>query len=188
MGELADYLESEEIQSLRYTDADKGLRFANYFVDQIGMGIFLFLFGGAGVAIMIALGMDYSFIDEIDENSITTRLVDHLIGMIFGVIYYTFFEYLSKGKSLGKLLTKTRAITEDNARMDLRTCFIRSLCRIVPFEAFSFLANDRGWHDSWSKTRVIKDEGWVDFSEQENQTDQPQNPEERDIFSVNNNS
>ena len=34
---------------------------------------------------------------------------------------------------------------------------IRSLCRLIPFDAFSFLgAPDKGWHDSISKTYVVK--------------------------------
>jgi len=33
---------------------------------------------------------------------------------------------------------------------------IRSLCRFIPLEAFSFLFNDgSGWHDTISSTKVI---------------------------------
>ena len=32
---------------------------------------------------------------------------------------------------------------------------IRNISRLVPFEAFSFLIGNDGWHDSWSDTRVV---------------------------------
>jgi hypothetical protein len=37
------------------------------------------------------------------------------------------------------------------------TMVLRSLCRLIPFEPFSFLGSDaRGWHDSITKTRVVR--------------------------------
>jgi len=32
----------------------------------------------------------------------------------------------------------------------------RTLCRLIPFDALSFLFNDSvGWHDTLSKTRIV---------------------------------
>ena len=79
---------------------------------------------------------------------------------VFFTTYYIIMEYVFKGKTFGKLLTKTRAVTEYGERMDLGTIMVRSLCRLIPFEAFSFLGEEgtKGWHDTISKTKVIYDD------------------------------
>lgn len=41
---------------------------------------------------------------------------------------------------------------------DFKTVLIRSLCRNIPFEAFSFLnPGNSGWQDALSKTKVIEE-------------------------------
>ena len=60
-----------------------------------------------------------------------------------------------KGYTLGKLLTGTKAIRVDGLQMTFKDVVIRSLSRIVPFEVFSGLG-DKPWHDSWSRTMVVK--------------------------------
>jgi len=80
--------------------------------------------------------------------------------IVFGVFvyffYYIFTEYFT-GKTLGKLMTGTKVVLEDGSKPLFSTLFIRTLVRLIPFEAFSFLNKDvRGWHDKWSRTRVIK--------------------------------
>jgi len=71
-------------------------------------------------------------------------------------LYYSLLETFLKGKSIGKFVTQTRAVREDGSELDFRTALIRSLCRVVPFEPFSFLGDSNsGWHDNWSKTMVI---------------------------------
>ena len=83
--------------------------------------------------------------------------------MVVVVLYYTVMEYFFKGKTLGKFITKTRAVTLENERLDFQTTFIRSLCRVIPFETFSFIGEEsNGWHDSISKTKVIEDDGWYE--------------------------
>ena len=64
----------------------------------------------------------------------------------------------SLGKTVGKMLTKSTVVREDGGRITLGQAFGRSLCRLIPFDAFSFLGSTAvGWHDSISKTRVVKD-------------------------------
>ncbi len=42
--------------------------------------------------------------------------------------------------------------------MDFKTAFIRSLCRLISFEQFSYLGGGlNGWHDSLSNTQVVQD-------------------------------
>jgi hypothetical protein len=57
---------------------------------------------------------------------------------------------------LGKLITGTRAIREDGVELNFKDAFLRSLSRLVPFEPFSIWSGNGIWHDSWTKTMVIK--------------------------------
>ena len=158
--EVLDIKEIEVSQSGDFQDANKGKRFANYIIDQIGMMLVALVVGtGLGVISESTGNTEWIY----DEDPITSRLTDWGLGIIISLIYFIPFEYFTKGKTLGKLVTKTRAIHVNNERLDIGTTAVRTLCRLVPFEAFSYLGNsDRGWHDRWSKTRVIEDRNWED--------------------------
>ena len=80
--------------------------------------------------------------------------------MLFGVIsttmFYSILEYLLKGKTIGKFVTNTRAVTTENEVLDFKSVLIRSICRRIPFDSFSFLGDiPRGWHDKLSDTKVV---------------------------------
>lgn len=63
-----------------------------------------------------------------------------------------------KGRTIGKMITKTRTVTEDLKTPDFGVILTKSFCRVIPFEAFSFLGEKTtGWHDRFSKTRVIQE-------------------------------
>lgn len=54
------------------------------------------------------------------------------------------------------LLLKTKVINEAGEAPDFKEALLRSLCRLIPFDAFSFLGSDgRGWHDSITNTYVV---------------------------------
>jgi uncharacterized RDD family membrane protein YckC len=76
-----------------------------------------------------------------------------LVFIVF-IFYYTFFEGVF-GRTVGKIFTKTKVVSQDGSRAKFGQVFIRTLIRLIPFEAFSFLGKDPlGWHDRWSKTMV----------------------------------
>ncbi len=127
-------------------------RFANYLIDVIGMYIFIIILG----VIMYVLSDLVGSPSTGWLNDVGT-LMSYLITFLSGMIYYTLMEYFTGGRSLGKLITKTKVITLDGDRPDFRTVLIRSLCRHIPFDSLSFFGStDAGWHDSISKTRVVK--------------------------------
>ena len=73
----------------------------------------------------------------------------------FIFIYYFIFELIF-GVTLGKMITKTMVTDVFGNRPTFFSIFIRSLARLIPFEAFSFLSTTgRGWHDYFSGTYVI---------------------------------
>ena len=57
-----------------------------------------------------------------------------------------------------KFVTRTKVVTVDFGPPTLAHIFLRSVFRLIPFEAISFMeCNPVGWHDRFSNTRVIKD-------------------------------
>lgn len=69
--------------------------------------------------------------------------------------YYVFFESLW-GRTPGKWLTRTRVVTEDGYRPAFLQILWRSCIRFIPFDVLTFLSpHPAGWHDRWSRTRVI---------------------------------
>ena len=133
--------------------ATRGKRFANYILDTIGYYLFCILFG-----IALALLAPEGAVDNWADSDDT--IWDTLFGLAMYLGYYLLTEELLNGKSLGKFVTRTRAVREDGEPVTFQDVFLRSLSRLVPFEQFSFLGNSnyvRGWHDKWTKTIVVED-------------------------------
>lgn len=77
-----------------------------------------------------------------------------LYGMFFS--YYLLFETFA-GRTVGKMFTNTRVITDGGQRASFVHVLKRSLARLIPFEPISCLAAPKayGWHDRLSKTVVV---------------------------------
>ena len=124
-------------------------RFVNYLLDFIFIMICNVL---VGVILGIALALlapDALTIFDDDDNLIFNFIS---FGVFFS--YYAVLEGLA-GRTIGKVITKTIVVTEDGKKPEFSTILLRSLCRFIPFEAFSFLGDGKGWHDKLSKTRVV---------------------------------
>lgn len=121
--------------------ASKGTRFGNNFIDKIGFFFLLFLNA------MILNG----WLGIIPEDGSDWFVVYF---PVLYVLYYLFFEY-AFGKTPGKFITGTKVIDYNGNKPNFKTLLILNLCRLIPFNAFSFLISERGWHDSISKTYVV---------------------------------
>lgn len=130
--------------------ASQGQRFTNYIIDYI------FLIGfGALVGAVIGIILGYYAPEHLGIFDEDNRILDYVFGFFIGTIYYSFFEGFT-GRSIGKFFTKTKVVTEEGDKPDFSTILVRSVCRHIPFNAFSFLSTDAaGWHDRFSKTRVV---------------------------------
>lgn len=117
-------------------DASQGQRFANLLIDYF-----------CYFAVCFVLGAVLGLIGQADIAGFISWPV--MIG------YYVFFEGVI-GATPGKMVTRTRVVGLDGGKPSFGQVFGRTLCRFVPFEAFSFLGNGSGWHDRWSKTRVVR--------------------------------
>ena len=145
-----------ELKEMLYEEpATVGQRFLNYVIDRILFYAIFFVFGMIG-------GM-LGFISD-DENisgnyfggSTSFVLVDYVITNLVFVLFYAFFETVTKGRTVGKMITGTRAVKNDGSEITPREAVLRSLCRLVPFEPFSAFSGFP-WHDKWTGTKVIKE-------------------------------
>jgi uncharacterized RDD family membrane protein YckC len=130
--------------------ASTGKRLANYLIDLVVFYIFFFIF-----TFLVAF-TNPETLNDLDTESSGFGLVDRLITMVMYGLYMFLIELLFKGKSLGKLITGTRAVNEDGSALTLKGAFIRGISRSVPFDALSALGTPSyPWHDKWANTYVI---------------------------------
>ena len=131
--------------------ASRGKRFANSLIDLLTFYVLTFIVG-----LLSAILFEILDSSIINENTGGNTLLNYFIGSIVWMTYYTLIEYATGGRSIGKYITKTKVITLEGEKPTFKNCLIRSLCRFIPFEAFSFLGSeDAGLHDSISDTRVV---------------------------------
>ena len=71
------------------------------------------------------------------------------------LLYYVPLEQ-RYGRTLGKVVSRTRVDRMGGGRPGFGRAVARSLIRVVPFEPLSFVFAHRGWHDEWSGTRVVR--------------------------------
>jgi uncharacterized RDD family membrane protein YckC len=139
----------DDVQYILY-QASGNKRFANYLVDRIA---FYVLWRTFAVTLSPTL-VDYLYL--IFKDGRLVLLIWYSLYALTFVLNNAGMETVTGGKTLGKYLTRTRAINDDGTRITGKTALLRCLSRLVPFEAFSALGNPSyPWHDRWTKTVVI---------------------------------
>ncbi|SHK93884.1 RDD family protein [Hymenobacter psychrotolerans] len=134
---------------LALVSASRGQRFINYLVDLATFYAGMFAIGiGLGI---VAVAIDNQAILQVFDGPMGSLVA------IFIMLCYYFILESTTGRTMGKLVTRTRVVMADGSKLTTSAVLKRTLCRIIPFEAFSFF-NDAasGLHDSISKTRVVK--------------------------------
>ena len=127
------------------TTANTGARFVNFILDRIVSSILGY---GGMFGAMAAFG---------EESGSVIGLLLFALGY-FG--YYIIMEYNFEGKTIAKMLTKTRAIQEDGSPITLGQAVGRTFARLIPFEPFSIFFTNGGtacWHDTLAGTLVVQD-------------------------------
>ena len=149
-------LSSQLITEIQYEQATRWQRFFNFLIDNLLMRFGLsFLTGMAVGAILGLVAPDYILrLSEGGANNIDIYILSYLIWIVNVVLYYTICEKGFRGYTLGKAITGTRAIRDDGGELTVKDALLRSLCRLVPFEWLSGFGYP--WHDTWTKTSVIK--------------------------------
>lgn len=123
-------------------------RFGHYILDAIIIGGIRMLLN----AIFGHIGPEIVFTQN-QEELIQLQLQLAAISLVETLIYYGAFEIIL-GSTPGKMLLGRLVIDEYGRRPEATAILLRTVCRLIPFEAISCLW-PRGWHDMLSKTFVV---------------------------------
>ena len=90
--------------------ASQGTRLLNYLIDFTVFYIFIFFLGiFLGILAVIGIEAPLQWLLYLDGN----RALDYLVTSILYFIYIFSFEYFTKGRSIGKYITKTKVVSVD---------------------------------------------------------------------------
>jgi len=89
--------------------AGSGKRLANYLIDVVVFYILLLCVG------VVIAALDPNASEDLNSVTALGTLADRLISLLCYGIYMGLVEGLFKGKSLGKVITGTRAVNEDGS-------------------------------------------------------------------------
>lgn len=90
-----------------------------------------------------------------EKSTLAAVVVIYMVSRVNYAIYYSITEHFCNGYTVGKLLTGTRAVQACGARLTPKQAIRRSFARFLPFEFLSGFGK-QPWHDSWTKTTVVK--------------------------------
>jgi len=131
--------------------ASKGQRLLNFIID-------LFII----YVIEIGIGTTIILIGDLSNSDTASKWVSSLSAVesfFFGLVILFFYYGLTEmyfSRTFGKYFTKTMVVKHDGSRPNMKSVIIRTLSRLIPFEPFTFLTSNRGWHDTLSVTYVVK--------------------------------
>jgi uncharacterized RDD family membrane protein YckC len=130
---------TDETEFVTTVPVNKSSRFLNLVIDRL-----------------IVFAFTFSFINILGSGSVVAEipLLNDNPYWFFAInifIYYFVQEALFK-QTIGKLHNGAIVIGE---RSRVKMALIRTICRFIPLEAFSFFGQ-KGWHDSISGTNVVK--------------------------------
>lgn len=104
--------------------------------------------------------VDWVCVYVISINAHTLLFINYEINVFYLILFTVWFVYyfvleLIFGQTIGKAITNTAVYSEDKNRV--KVIFIRTISRFIPFEPLSFiLGHGFGWHDTLSKSEVVK--------------------------------
>ncbi len=131
-----------------------GKRLGNFIIDYIVSSL---LVGGLVLVVAVVWGI---FVSETLFAGLDgmNPWIDRIVTFALRVgLYYIPLEYFT-GKTIGKMITRTKVVTQDGEKPELGEIITRNLTRIFAIEIFSFLSeNPIGWHDKAGNTMVVDD-------------------------------
>ena len=132
--------------------ASRPRRMLNYVLDGIFIQVFYGAIGVLLAGIMMLVGQFDAFLLWMEGLS------DPVVGIISLLLYMSYYNLFEAGlgKTPAKFITRTRVVTLRGEKPGWLDIMGRSLCRVIPFDALSFLFG-ADWHDRFSKTIVISD-------------------------------
>jgi uncharacterized RDD family membrane protein YckC len=141
---ISGQMNKEGFEISNYLLASKQKRFLNFVID------------GIIKLIIVKLSITFLNLSEVAKQIDSLDMIErYLFLSLISFLYYGMTEtFLSR--SPAKYFTKTIVVMEDGSRPGLITIQMRTLLRILPFEALSFLRGRAlGMHDKNSGTFVV---------------------------------
>ena len=119
-------------------------RLGNFALDMLVCGVLV-----EGIFLVV--------IGNFDETDPARADWDTLLWYATLLVYYIACEHFFS-RTLGKLLTGSKVISDSGGKPTFAQIVGRSFARLIPFEPASvlFSSTGRGWHDSLPGTRVVK--------------------------------
>ncbi|RYE21400.1 MAG: RDD family protein [Sphingobacteriales bacterium] len=153
--EIENYSSVEEYNpdALVLPEANNGLRFANMLVDNITYWLVLVVI--TFILAIIARLLQSDAMNFMVQKDLGSKALAYLYSYAGVLVLRTATEGIFKGRTLGKLITGTKAVTINGDTITWEHAFKRALCRLIPFEAFSAFSDNGLWHDRLSKTKVV---------------------------------
>lgn len=149
-----DYRTSRQFRLDKDLYASHGTRLANYLIDYVCQLVLLLAFMIAFTVVALIFGND----DILTRIENMNKIEEYGLAIVMILVYYNVFEIFFS-RTIGKFITKTIVVNINGEKPDSQEILVRSLCRLIPFDGFSFLGpSARGWHDTISKTYVVKKE------------------------------
>jgi len=130
-------LKPEDKPEMVFAEADGMKRFLNLVIDI-----------GIVISLIILFNTFYLFLKVIHFHD-AFKLFD--LALIF-----TYFYGLesSLGQTVGKMLTKTKVISEDGGKPTAQQMLVRTFSRFIPLEPVLYIGG-KWLHDSLSRTKVV---------------------------------
>lgn len=132
--------------------ASKGDRFLNYLIDSLIIYI-IWISIGTTIILIADIAGNTALSERIETmTAIAHSLSFAAVAMLYYMVMETYFS-----RTIAKYFTKTIVAMRNGSKPTTAAILKRTLCRFIPFEAFTFLGSKaRGWHDSFSHTYVVK--------------------------------
>lgn len=112
-------------------------RFINFSIDSL-------------IYFLLVVGFLWFLKDQISKED--ARLI-----FITGYFIYYFILECAFGKTIGKMITKTKVVSENSkSRPSVIQVSIRTIVRMIPAYFLSYFFIGKGLHDHFSKTILIK--------------------------------
>ncbi len=105
-------------------------------------------------AAMIIVSIIGFILNELIINFLPLISLFLLLGSFLA--YYAIME-IKFQKTVAKFITKTKVVKLNGDKPEDSDILMRTLCRLIPFDRFTFLFMQNGIHDNLSKTKVVKD-------------------------------
>ncbi|MGO4292007.1 RDD family protein [Chitinophaga sp. RAB17] len=136
---------------IHLSNASSGKRLGNYVIDLLSFYAVIFLF-------FFFLAMVSPDTSDAMLSSLDNELLERVLALVFFGIYMGIVEAIFRGRTLGKLITGTRAVNMDGTAITPLKAFYRGIIRAVPFNPMSGLGTGtcNPWHDRWTDTCVIE--------------------------------